>query len=69
MFLSSLSAANLLSSSFDESTAKACAIVETASNEISVIEDRVTSSVDSNEYRVPGQFSFKTGIVVSLRLI
>ena len=59
----SFSAANLLNSSYDDSSsAKACAIVETASNnnEISVVDNEnnhalITSSVDRSEYGAPGE--------------
>ena len=59
----SFSAANLLNSSYDDSSsAKACAIVETASNnnEISVDDTEnnhalITSSVDRSEYGAPGE--------------
>ena len=61
---SSFSAANLINSSYDD-TAKACAIVETASsNEISVIDNEdnhafISSSVDRSEYGAPGEIERK----------
>ena len=59
----SFSAANLLNSSYDDSSsAKACAIVETASNnnEMSIVDTEnnhalITSSVDRSEYGAPGE--------------
>ena len=60
-----ITAANLLNSSYDDGSAKACAIVETASNanannEISAVdsEDRralITSSADRSQYGAPGE--------------